>query len=75
MKHINSKNLIRRRGGAVLSPEQLATWVHIAALELACDKNTAELAVLGSVFTQLGDTLTTMSTQQSLIEAQQSKQN
>jgi len=53
----------------VLEPAQLATWVHLAALELACGKSADELAVLGSIFTQLGDTLTTMSTQQSLIEA------
>ena len=52
----------------MLSPEQLASWVHIAALELGHDKSAAELALLGSVFTQLGDTLTTMSAQKSLIE-------
>jgi len=55
----------------VLSPEQLASWVHIAALELACGKSAAELAVLGGVFTQLGDTLATMSAQQLLMDAMQ----
>jgi len=52
----------------LLSPEQLASWVHIASLELAHGKSAAELALLGSVFTQLGDTLTTMSAQKSLME-------
>ena len=56
----------------MLDPGQLATWVHAAALELACGKSAAELAVLGSVFTQLGDTLTTISAQKSLMEAQKS---
>ena len=52
----------------MLAPAQLATWVHLAALELARGRNADELAVLGAIFTQLGDTLTTMSTQQGLIE-------
>jgi len=52
----------------VLAPEQLASWVHIAALKLACGKSADELAVLGSVFNQLGDTLSTISAQKSLIE-------
>ena len=53
----------------MLSPAQLATWVHLAALQLACGKSADELAVLGAIFTQLGDTLTTISAQQSLIDA------
>ena len=56
----------------MLSPEQLATWVHAAALELSRGKSAAQLAVLGSVFTQLGDTLTTISAQKSIIEAKES---
>jgi len=52
----------------VLSPEQLVSWVHIAALELACGKSAEELALLGSVFTLLGDTLAAMSAQKVLIE-------
>ena len=55
----------------MLSPEQLATWVHMAALELACGKSAAQLAVLGGVFTQLGDTLAVMSAQKMLMEAKQ----
>jgi len=55
----------------LVGPEQLATWVHVAALELSCGKNAAQLAVLGSVFTQLGDTLTTISAQKSIIEAKE----
>jgi len=55
----------------LLSPEQLASWVHIAALELSCGKSAAELGVLGSVFTQLGDTLTTMSAQKSFLESKE----
>ena len=53
----------------MLSPAQLASWVHLAALELACGKSADELSVLGAIFTQLGDTLTTMSAQQSLMDA------
>jgi len=53
-------------------PEQLATWVHLAALELACGRSAAELAVLGAAFTQLGDTLATMSAQKLRVEAKNS---
>ena len=52
-----------------MSPEQLVTWVHLAALELAWGKSAAQLAVLGGIFTQLGDTLATMSAQKMLSDA------
>jgi len=55
----------------LLSPEQLASWVHIAALKLARGKSAAELAVLGSVLNQLGDALATMSAQKSLMESKE----
>ena len=44
----------------------------LIVVELACGKGADELAVLGAIFTQLGDTLATMSTQQSLIDAKKS---
>ena len=56
----------------MIGPEQLATWAHLAALELACGKSAAELAVLGAVFTQLGDTLATMSAQKLRVESKNS---
>ena len=52
-----------------MSPEQLVTWVHIAALRLARGKSAAQLAVLGGIFTQLGDTLAAMSAQKLLVES------
>ena len=55
----------------MLSPEQLVSWVHMAALELACGKSAEELSLLGSAFTQLGDTLATMSAQKILIESKE----
>lgn len=55
----------------MVSPEQLATWIHAAALELARGKSAAELSALGSVFTQLGDTLATIAAQKGLIEAKE----
>jgi hypothetical protein len=58
-----------QKGGGAVSPEQLATWVHLAALELAQGKSAAQLAVLGGIFTQLGDTLAVMSAQKTLCES------
>jgi len=52
----------------VLTPEQLVLWVNVTALRLARGKTTDELSVLGSVLTQLGDTITTISSQQAAIE-------
>ena len=52
----------------MLSPEQLAAWTNAAAIALARGRDADALSVLGCVFTQIGDTLTTMSTQKSLME-------
>jgi hypothetical protein len=57
----------------VLGPEQLVSWVHIAALELSRGKSAAELSVLGSVFAQMGDTLATMSAQKALMEEKENR--
>ncbi|MCL2495546.1 MAG: hypothetical protein FWE98_07855 [Oscillospiraceae bacterium] len=53
------------------SPGQVATWVHLAALELARGKNADELALLGAALSQLGSVLTTLSAQKSLFEEKQ----
>ena len=52
----------------MLSPERLMIWVNVTALQLAQGKSADELGVLGAMFTQLGDTLTTMSVQKSAVE-------
>ena len=53
----------------MLSPAQLVTWVNVTAVQMAQGKSADELALLGGVFTQLGDTLTTMSIRKSAVEA------
>ena len=53
----------------MLSPEQLVAWVSVTALQMAQGRSADELGLLGGVFTQLGDTLTTMSIQKSAIES------
>ena len=53
----------------MLSPEQLVAWISTAALQMAQGRSADELSLLGGVFTQLGDTLTTMSIQKSAVEA------
>jgi len=53
----------------LLCPESLAVWVSVAALRLAEGKGADELSVLGAVFTQLGDTLTTISAQKSMMDS------
>ena len=52
----------------MLSPERLVIWVSVTALQMARGKSADELGVLGAMFTQLGDTLTTMSVQKSAVE-------
>ena len=52
----------------MLSPEQLVLWVSATAVQLARGKSVDELAVLGSVLTQLGDTIATMAAQQEAME-------
>ena len=52
----------------MLCPESLVVWVSIAALRLAEGRTADELSLLGSVFTQLGDTLGTMSARKGMLE-------
>ena len=52
----------------MLSPEQAAMWASAAALQLSQGRDADDLALLGSMFTQLGDTLTTLSIQKSAVE-------
>lgn len=50
-------------------PNTLAVMISYAAVALAQGKSADEIAWLGTVLTQLGDTLSTIATQQELIEA------
>lgn len=47
---------------------ELTTAITAAANTLACGKTPDEIGLLGAVFSQLGDTLTTISLQKSLCE-------
>ena len=51
-------------------PIALAASVTALAIAVADGKGSDELSVMGAVFTQLGDTLTTISIQKGLNEAQ-----
>lgn len=46
----------------MLNPEALVAAVTAAAISIAEGKSTDDVALLGVVFTQLGDTLSTLST-------------
>ncbi|MGN1003153.1 MAG: DUF6774 domain-containing protein [Oscillospiraceae bacterium] len=52
-----------------MNPCELAASITAAANVLACKLTAAELSLLGAVFTQLGDTLTTIAVQKSLCES------
>ena len=49
-----------------MSPEQLTLWITAASIEIARGRSADELALLGSIFNQLGATLTTMSAQMAM---------
>lgn len=49
---------------------ELAAAVTALACSLAKDKSAEEIALLSSIFMQLGDTLTTIAAQQALCESQ-----
>lgn len=53
----------------MVCPGTLVTTVTAAAIAMAEGRSTDEIDLLGSVFTQLGDTLATISAQRSAIEA------
>ncbi|MCL2695878.1 MAG: hypothetical protein FWE69_06085 [Clostridiales bacterium] len=49
---------------------KLVLFITTVAVTIADGKTTDELSLLGAAFTQLGDTLTTMATQQAFCESQ-----
>lgn len=54
------------KGGGNMNACELTASITAAANALACKFTDEELGVLGAVFTQLGDTLTTIAVQRSL---------
>lgn len=58
-----------------MNPCALTAFVTAVANALACELTTNELNVLGAVFSQLGDTLTTIATQRSVCESICQKSN
>jgi len=59
----------------MICASELVVFVTGVAVALAQDRSDDELALMGAVFTQLGDTLTTIATQRALLEAKQNNQN
>ena len=61
----------------MICPSALVASVTAAAIALAQGRSADQIGLLGAVFTQLGDTLTTIGLQQGIIEAkcQQQKQD
>ncbi len=53
----------------MLSPDCLVSVITATALAISEGKSADELSALGSIFTQLGDTLTTISIQMGLCES------
>lgn len=51
----------------MICPENLAATVTALAIAISKDKSSTENAVLGAIFSQLGDTLETISAQQECI--------
>lgn len=56
----------------MLAPDALITLVTALAGAIARDRENDEVALLGTVFTQLGDTLTTISAAKDIIKNKQS---
>lgn len=52
----------------MLNPQQLVLTVDLLALQMGQGKNPQELAVLGRMITQLGDTLSTMAAQSAYVQ-------
>lgn len=63
------------RGDLCMNPCALTASVTAVANALACERTTNELNVLGAVFSQLGDTLTTIAAQRSVCESVCQKSN
>ncbi|MCL1873602.1 MAG: hypothetical protein FWF85_05750 [Clostridiales bacterium] len=57
------------RGDFMLSPAGLAASVTALAIVLTEGRSSTEMGILGAIFTQLGDTITTMSLQKALLES------
>lgn len=53
----------------MVCPENLAASVTALAIMISKDKSDAEIAVLGAIFTQLGDTLETIIAQRVRLSA------
>lgn len=51
-----------------MNPCELTASITAIANALACRLSTDELSLLGAVFTQLGDTLTTIATQKNICQ-------
>ena len=49
-----------------MTPFQLTTFINLIANFIACDLDDSELSLLSAVFTQLGDTLATISAQRNI---------
>lgn len=49
-----------------MNPLQLTTFINTTANFIACNANDDELNLLSAVFTQLGDTLATISVQRNI---------
>ena len=49
-----------------MTPFQLTTFINSIANFIACDLDDSELILLSAVFTQLGDTLATISAQRNI---------
>ena len=52
-----------------LSPEELVVFISTVSIAIAKDKSDDELGVLAALFTQIGDTLATISAKRAIIEA------
>lgn len=55
-----------------MSPCELTASITAIANTLACKLSSEEIALLGAIFVQLGDTLATIATQSALCEASES---
>lgn len=55
-----------------MNPCELTASITAIANAMACKLTADELSLLGAVFTQLGDTLTTIATQKSICESAKS---
>ena len=58
----------------MLAPEAIAAMITAVAAAIAKDRDADELALLGAVFTQLGDTLATISAARDIEKNRREKQ-